>query len=52
MINYLNPNIIKKFIYIDSNDKLKVHDSLINIYPKLKNLPFNNSVLELIYKFL
>lgn len=54
MINLLNPKIIKKFIYINKSDgKLTVSNSIINIYSKLKNpLPFNNSVLELIKKFL
>lgn len=54
MINLLNSKIIKKFIYINDDDgKLTVSNEIINIYPKLKNpLPFNNSALELIKKFL
>lgn len=54
MINLLNPKIIEKYIYINKSDgKLTVSNEIINIYSKLKNpLPFNNSVLELINKFL
>ena len=52
MINHLNPKIIKDFIYVNSDGKLKVTDSICNIYPKLKNLPFNEHVLEQINKFL
>jgi hypothetical protein len=54
MINLLNPKIIEKYIYINKSDgKLTVSNSIINIYPKLKNpLPFNTNVLELIKKFL
>ena len=54
MINYLNPKLIEKFIYVNKIDgKLTVSEEIINIYPKLKNpLPFNDSVLELINKFL
>ena len=54
MINYLNPKLIEKFIYIDkTNGKLTVSKKIIDIYPKLNNpLPFNNSVLNLINKFL
>ena len=54
MINLLNPKIIKKYIYINKSDgKLTVSNEILNIYSKLKNpLPFNNTVLELINKFL
>jgi len=54
MINLLNPKIIEKYIYINKSDgKLTVSNEIINIYPKLKNpLPFNNSVLEFVNKFL
>ena len=53
MINYLNPKLIKNYIYIDDKTgKLTVSKQIINIYPKLKSLPFNNIVLELIKKFL
>jgi len=54
MINYLNPKLIEKFIYINKNDgKLTISKKIIDIYPKLNNpLPFNNNVLDLINKFL
>jgi len=54
MINYLNPKIIEKYIYINKSDgKLTVSKEIVNIYPKLINpLPFNEKVLDLINKFL
>jgi hypothetical protein len=53
MINYLNPTLIEKFIYIDESDgKLKVSKQMCEIYPKLKKLPYCDDVLKLINKFL
>lgn len=53
MINNLNPKLIEKFIYINKADgKLKVSKSILDEYPVLSNLKFNNKILELINKFL
>jgi hypothetical protein len=52
MINYINPKIMNKFIYINSNKKLTLVDDLIELFPDLKKLPFNNKILEFINKFL
>ena len=53
MINNLNPKLIEKFIYIDKiNGKLKVSKSILNEYPVLAHLKFNNKILELVNNFL
>lgn len=53
MINNLNPKLIEKFIYIDKTDgKIKVSKSMLDEYPVLADLKFNNKILELINKFL
>jgi len=52
MINYINPKIINKFIYLNSQKKLTLVDNLIKLFPNLKKLPFNNKILEFIIGFL
>ena len=52
MINYLQPSVIKNFIYVDPNGKLKVVDEITKIYPILKNLPFNYKTLNIIKELL
>ncbi len=51
MINKLIPEIIKDFIYINDNNKFIVSDFMINIYPNLKKLPFDDKIIKYIQSY-
>ncbi len=52
MINKLEPEIIKDFIYISDKNKLTVTEFVINLYPKLKTLPFDDRIIKYIQSYL